>query len=320
MMMRSRVTPCVLTLLGAFSLPAIAAAQITTLASRLDTTATLLLPKKDPGLQAELEKALTEPPFKTLVANKRLSIALADLSEPDQIRYAGVDDDHMRYAASLPKIAIMLGVFDQIDKGNIEYTPALRRKLELMIRKSANREASELLELVGFENLAGTLEDPQYELYHKNRKGGLWIGKDYGGELGRWKRDPINNISHGATARQVARFFVMLDQGELVSPWASAEMKQIMAKPEVKHKFVRGLSSRPRSQIFRKSGTWKEWHSDSALIERDGKKYVAVALMESSRTGVLSRLIVKLDDIIFKPGASASVATQSDTLPGSVDR
>ncbi len=108
----------------------------------------------------------------------------------------------------------------------------------------------------------------------------------------------------------------MLDQGELVSPWASAEMKQIMAKPEVKHKFVRGLSSRPRSQIFRKSGTWKEWHSDSVLVERDGQKYVAVALMESSRTGVLARLILKLDDIIFMPGADSSATTQSAPPPG----
>ncbi len=319
-MMWSRVTLYALTLpVWVLGLPASSTAQSTSLSSRSDTTGTLVLPRKDPGLQAQLDRTLTEAPFKTLVANKRLSIALVDLSDPDRIRYAGVDDDQMRYAASLPKIAIMLGVFDQIEKGKIEYTPALKRQMELMIRKSANRESSELIELIGFENIAATLQDPDYELYHKSRKGGLWVGKDYGGPLGRWKRDPINSISHGATARQVARFFVMLDRGDLVSPWASAEMKQIMSKPEIKHKFVLGLSTRPKSQIFRKSGTWKEWHSDGALVERDGKKYVAVALMESSRTGVLARLIIKLDDIIFKPGAGSSVATQSYPPPSPTD-
>lgn len=306
--------------LVAFGFPTVAPAQNTPPSSQPDTTETLVLPGKDPSLQAELEKALTETPFKTLVANKRLSIALVDLSDPGRIRYAGIDDDHMRYAASLPKIAIMLGLFDQIDKGNIEYTPDLRRKMELMIRKSSNRESSQLIKVVGFDNIAATLQNPHYELYHKNRQGGLWVGKDYGGDLGRWKRDPLHSISHGATARQVARFFVMLDRGELVSPWASAEMKQIMSKPEIKHKFVRGLSSRPRSQIFRKSGSWREWHSDSALVERDGKKYVAVALMESSRTGVLSGLIVKLDDIIFKSGADSTVTTHSDSPPSPVQR
>ncbi len=294
---------------------AVASAQTGPPANQAESPPTLVLPQKDSTLQAALRAALVEPPFKSLVANRRLSIAFADLSQPGVIRYAGVNDDYMRYAASLPKIAIMLTVFDQLDKGMIEYTPELRRQMERMVRKSANRESSELIKLVGFENIARTLEDPRYELYHENRQGGLWVGKDYGGDLGRWKRDPLHGISHGATARQVLRFLVMLDRGELVSPWASAEMKQLMSRPEIKHKFVLGLATRPRSQIFRKSGTWKEWHSDAAIVERGGKKYVAVALMESSRKGVLARLIVKLDDIIFSPATATPTATNAEPPP-----
>lgn len=106
---------------------------------------------------------------------------------------------------------------------------------------------------------------------------------------------------------QVARFLVMMDQGRLVSPWASAETKSIMGKPAINHKFVRGLASRPRSRIFRKSGTWERWHADAALVERDGRKYVAVALLEApkgvSGGDVLSSLIVRLDDLIFRDAA-----------------
>ncbi len=92
----------------------------------------------------------------------------------------------------------------------------------------------------------------------------------------------------------------MMELGQLVSPWASGEMKNILSDPGIEHKFVLGLrQARPMSQIFRKSGTWQRWHADAAVVERAGRKYVAVALLESERTGVLARLIVDLDDVIF---------------------
>lgn len=279
------------------------------LAQGADSASTLVLPAKDQQMQAALSEVLAKPPFRRLVQQKRLSVALVDLSERGIIRYTGVDDDRMRYAASLPKIAILLGAFDQIEKGNLTYSPGLRRKMELMIRRSSNRESTELIRLVGFQNIANTLRDPRYELYGRSRNGGLWVGRDYGGWIGTWRRDPMHSLSHGATARQVARFLVMLDRGQLVSPWASAEMKSIMGNPEISHKFVLGLKSQPTSRIFRKSGTWKDWHADAALVEREGKKYAAVALLESSSAkGVLSSLIVELDNIIYHDNRRVSSA------------
>lgn len=268
----------------------------------------LSLPERDPRLQAALEIELARPPFRSLVRHRQISVSLVDLSAREP-RYAALDDDRMRYAASLPKIAILLGVFDRIVAGELEYTRSLRNQLELMIRRSDNRASSGLIELIGFETIARTLEDPRYALYDPDRNGGLWIGKDYGGPLGYWHRDPLHNISHGATARQVARFFVMLDQGELISPWASAEMKRILGQPEIRHKFVRGLAALPRLLIFRKSGTWKHWHADAALVEHDGKRYVAVALVENpAGEQVLSRLIGRLDRIAGKRPAQVAAA------------
>lgn len=254
-------------------------------------------PSRDRELQAELRRVLAEPPFARLSRRGDLSVSLVDLSRPDRIRYAGVHDNRMRYAASLPKIGIMLGVFDAIERGNVAYTAGVRDKLERMIRRSENGVSTELIELVGFDAIKAVLEDPRYELYDLKRNGGLWVGRDYGGGIGLWRRDPMHQISHGATARQVARFLVMMDRGELVSPWASSEMKRIMGHPEIEHKFVLGLKKRP-SRIFRKSGTWQNWHADAAIIERGDAKYVAVALMESSAKGVMSQLILRLDDII----------------------
>ena len=272
------------------------------------------LDSRNPELQADLERVLAEQPFRRLVGRRALSVALVDVSNPGAVRYAGVDDDRMRYAASLPKIAILLGAFDQIDRGRIRYTPAIRRRLEDMIRRSSNRESTEMIRLIGFQSIANTLRDPRYNLYNPLLNGGLWVGRDYGGWVGVWRRDPLHQISHGATARQTARYFMMLDQGRLVSPWASAEMKDILSHPEIHHKFVSGLEQyRPTSQIFRKSGTWKQWHADAALVERDGKKYVAVALLEGSNGGsVFSELIVRLDDVIHRPTLPAPVTAAVD--------
>ena len=261
---------------------------------------TLVLPQPDSALQAGLRAILNQSPYRRLVQERRLSVALVALSDPGVIRYAGIDDDRERYAASLPKIGILLGAFDQIDKGAIRYTPELRRKMELMIRRSDNAISSELIRLVGFQNIANALRDPRHQLYDpQGRGGGIWVGKGYGSGVGVWRRDPVGNTSHGATARQVARFLVMMDQGMLVNSWASAEMKTIMGNPQIKHKFVAGLASRPGSRIYRKSGTWENWHADCALVERDGKKYVAVALAEStSGSSILSSLILRLDDLV----------------------
>jgi beta-lactamase class A len=291
--------------LAAILVPALAAARLTAQSQSANTplatpgSTTLVLPAKDSALQADLERVLNQPQYRRLVRQRQISVALVDLSNPFKLRYAGVDDDRMRYAASLPKIAVMLAVFDQVDRGRLKYTPELTEKLERMIRRSSNADATDLIELVGFQAIANTLRDPRYELYSPSRRGGLWVGRDYGGGRGLWRRDPLRRISHGATARQTVRFFVMLDQQRLVSPWASVEMKRILSHPEINSKFVRGLQARPGSQIFRKSGTWQRWHADAALVEREGKRYIAVALLESGRGGgILSDLIVQLDDIV----------------------
>jgi beta-lactamase class A len=99
---------------------------------------------------------------------------------------------------------------------------------------------------------------------------------------------------------QVARFYYLLETGNLVSPAYSERMKTILAGSSLDHKFVRGLKERyPRATLYRKSGTWGPWHADSALVEHDGRRYIAVALCESDRGGQWLRdIIVALDEIV----------------------
>ncbi|MCZ6872206.1 MAG: serine hydrolase [bacterium] len=104
-----------------------------------------------------------------------------------------------------------------------------------------------------------------------------------------------------APALQAATFYYLLETERLVSPKLCKEMKRMLARPALHHKFVRGLAARPGSKICRKSGSWKQWHADSAIVERDGYTYIAAGLAHYPEGGRwLSRLIVPLDDLIVR--------------------
>jgi beta-lactamase class A len=212
---------------------------------------------------------------------------------------AYVNPNEMMYAASLPKIAILLGAFEKIAKGEMTLDDETLGKLKLMIRNSSNTAASDILGRVGMDYLADLLQSPRYRLYDPEKNGGIWVGKEYG-KAPAWRRDPLHNLSHGATALQVARFYYLLETGQLVSPELSKLMKSILADPAHEHKFVKGLKEvQPDSEIYRKSGTWGPYHSDSAIVEHHGRRYIAVALAKSSRGEQwLQKLIVALDDIV----------------------
>lgn len=271
------------------------------------------LPTADPELQAALQRVTRRLSLSQLVSQKRVAISLYELSGSG--RYAGINDHAMIYAASLPKIAVLLSCFEKISEGGMQYGPAERTQLTKMIRNSSNTAASWAIQQVGFEYIAQTLTADRYRLYDLEDDGGLWIGKGYGGANDRWKRDPLSHLSHGANSYQVTRFFAMLDGGELVSPRYSAEMKRILSNPGIVHKFVKGLSTRSGRKIYRKSGTWRNWHSDAALVEAGNKRYIAVALVEAPNGGdILVRLIRELDSLVVPSGSALSTETAITSL------
>jgi beta-lactamase class A len=262
----------------------------------------LLRYSRDPWLQSELRRTLRTLGLDRAANERRLAVALVDITVKDRPRVAAVNAHEMMYAASLPKIAILLGAFQKAAEGGLELNPENRRLLTDMIRTSSNSAATRMLEQVGYRYVADLLQSERYRLYDREMNGGLWVGKPYA-KQGAWKRDPLYNLSHGATAFEVARFYYMLDTGQLVSEQACVEMREMLSKPAIEHKFVAGLSAhRPGSEILRKSGTWRTFHSDSAIIERNGRRYIAVGMADHPSGGRwLSRLIVALDDLVFSP-------------------
>ncbi|HXG27789.1 MAG TPA: serine hydrolase [Nevskiales bacterium] len=254
----------------------------------------------DLELQRKLRRSVRELGLEDAIEDKQLSVALVDVTEPGDPRLAMINGDEMMYAASLPKIAILFGAFQKIHEGRLRLDDELRQQMIDMIRVSSNEAATYVLDRVGRSYLARLLQSRQYRFYDASLNGGLWVGKAYASG-GAYQRDPLHNISHGATAYQVARFYYLMETGRLVSPEYSRQMKEIMGNPGIHHKFVKGLEeSHPDARIYRKSGTWREFHSDSAIVERAGRRYIAVALAEHRKGGEwLQKLIVAMDDIVF---------------------
>ena len=264
---------------------------------------------KDPALQAQLEQRLKRLNLDAAAHQGHLAVSLVDVTDPHHPRLAQVNGDDMVYAASLPKIAILLAICERIHEGKLTLNDELRGQMIDMIRVSSNRAATELIRRAGHEYINEVLRSPKYRLYDPSTNGGLWVGKEYASGVA-YQRDPLHNLSHGATALQVARFYYLLETGRLVAPALATEMKSILGEPGIHHKFVKGLETeRPTSLVYRKSGSWRNWHADSAIVERDGRRYIAVALAEDPRGGEwMSNLIVRMDEAVFDTAPRRTVA------------
>ena len=272
-----------------------------------DNAAPTIRQQLDPELQQRLDARIKQLKLVKAVRQKRLSVTLVDVTDASRPSMAQVNGDEMMYAASLPKIAILLAAFERIAEGKLALNEQTRETMIRMIRYSSNTAATEMIRMVGGDYINRVLTSPKYKLYDPRHNGGLWVGKEYA-KGSAFHRDPLHHLSHGATALQVARFYYMLETGRLVSPKYSREMKSILSKPGINHKFVKGLATRyPDVSIYRKSGSWRNFHADSALIEHNGRRYIAVALANDPKGGEwMARLIGEMDDIIFKHAGFAS--------------
>lgn len=259
-----------------------------------------LLSFVDENLQYKLgEMVKADPKLNRLVAQKKMAIGLVLLNDTSNIRYARINGQVEMYAASLPKIAILLSTMDALEKGEIKDSEPLRQDMRLMIARSNNESSTRLIDLLGYEKIESVLTDPKYKLYDEEYGGGLWVGKRYA-KTGLRYPDPLHGISHAATVTQVCRFYYMLINGKLVSYEKSKEMLEIMEDPEIHHKFVNSMETiSPKAKLFRKSGSWRDYHSDSILVWGPDRKFILVALTEDpDGEKILRQLVFKIENIL----------------------
>lgn len=262
----------------------------------------------DPALQAALEQAVNaRKAWRSLVRHHKMAVGVVDLSEIEQPRFARLNGSVEMYAASLPKIAILLAAYQSFEDQTLPETDEVHADLAAMIRRSSNEAATRMIDRLGFDTIERVLTDPRYELYDPAHGGGLWVGKRYaktGDRIG----DPVANISHAATATQVCRFYYLLATGRVISAERSQQILADLADPGLHHKFVGVLEQRaPRARLFRKSGTWQRWHSDSVLVwGAEWRRYILVAMVESENGERILRELLPVVEEVLHPGADGS--------------
>jgi len=217
-----------------------------------------------------------------------------------RLRLAMIHPDRIEYAASVPKLGILLAYFALNPGAATNLDVTTRHELGLMIKVSSNEMAAKYSRELGLKRIQEVLNG--FALYDTNHGGGIWVGKHYGRGDERYV-DPVGGHSHAATVRQLLRFYLKLEQGKWISAPASEAMRGIFASPAIAHeenKFVKGLSGR-EVQVLRKSGTWENWLHDTAVISGTGRHYIVVALTQHSRGDeYLVELAREVDDLLMK--------------------
>jgi beta-lactamase class A len=249
----------------------------------------------DAALQTRVEEIDANLRARFGITTEQTAVGVFDLKTS---RVAMIHPDREKYAASVAKIGILLAYFHLHPEATTNLNTKTRHELGLMVKASNNEMAAKFSRELGLKQIQAVLN--HYHFYDTNHGGGIWVGKHYGRGDERYG-SPVADNSHAATVRQLLRYFLMLEQGKLVSPAASRTMREIFASPDIPHdqiKFVKGLAGRD-VQIIRKWGTWQDWRHDSAVITGPQRHCILVALTKHPRGDeYLTELAKAVDDML----------------------
>jgi beta-lactamase class A len=273
----------------------------------------------DEGFQSALEQALHKNrTWRDLIEQDKMAVGVVDLSNPPNARFASVNGWTMMYAASLPKIAVLLAAYQNIADGLLEDSPELHEWLVRMIRRSNNPAASFMIGFIGLKRIEDVLK--WYQFYMPEHGGGIWLGAGYppGGER---NPEPLKGLYHAATVMQVCRFYYMLANGEIISPERSRQMLEILSRPGLHDKFVAVLEKHVSpDRMFRKSGDWDVSFSDSVLVCDGGwRRYILAAQIEDKNGERILRDLVPVIEGLLNPSeidARSRQQTKAHPRPG----
>ena len=98
----------------------------------------------DANLQALFDKSIKANKLDKYIEKNELSVTLVDITDVNNPKLAHANGRTSFYAASLPKLAILLAVYEEAHLGNLELTPEINEAMVSMIRHSSNSKATYL--------------------------------------------------------------------------------------------------------------------------------------------------------------------------------
>jgi beta-lactamase class A len=255
----------------------------------------------DPALQNKLETLDATIRGELGLTVSQTAVGLFDVLT---LRLAMLRPDHEYYAASVAKIGILFAYFQLRPTESETMDSTTQHELGLMIKASSNELAAKFSRRLGLKQIQHALDS--HHFYDTQRGGGIWMGKHYGDDSERFA-SPCGDNSHGATVRQLLRFYLLLEQGRLVSPEASSKMREIFDSPEIPHddiKFFKALSGR-NVAMLRKWGSWEDWLHDTAIITGPGRHYILVGLTHHLHGDEYLAALAEAVDNLMTVGAAA---------------
>src|SRR4051812_24842292 len=131
-------------------LGAVATSQTNTLATfenyTLDYSSTV-----DPALQAKVEAIDAKLREKYSMTTEQTAVGLLDLQSGQGARLALIHPDRGEYAASVPKVGILLAYFELHPDAATKLDPTIRHELGLMAKASDNDMASKFSHEMGLK-------------------------------------------------------------------------------------------------------------------------------------------------------------------------
>ena len=124
----------------------------------------------DAGFQRELEKLDAELRSQFGMTDAQTAVGLLDLK---LLRLALLRPDREEYAASVPKIGILLAYFQLHPDAVGNLDTQTRHELGLMVKASDNAMAAKFSQELGLARIQSVLN--AYHFYDANRGGGLWL-------------------------------------------------------------------------------------------------------------------------------------------------
>jgi predicted MPP superfamily phosphohydrolase len=119
-----------------------------------------------------------------------------------------------------------------------------------------------------------------------------------------------------AHSRRTSYCYYLLSHGRLVSSARYAQMLEELSDPKLHHKFAGQLDRlAPKATVFRESGTWRNYHSDSVMVlGTPWRNYILVALVESANSEkIIQPLLPQVEALLHAPVSNATLVSSMRT-------